>query len=148
MSQREAVPYHARTGDLISSRMGELGMSIKELAKAIEVTYEHARRIVKEESVPSKQLMKAVSGALEMPRETLESASVEDKIRIRYKDLPASIIERKAGLEPIERVWENLGPDQRENLIALAQSMARNRRLPVRRPFARGFSLYSRKLLI
>ncbi|HUQ92893.1 MAG TPA: helix-turn-helix transcriptional regulator [Bryobacteraceae bacterium] len=126
---KDPKKYRTRVGEAIAAKMEKVGMSILDLAVKVDTSYEHARRVVKGEAPPSDRLCRDISRVLEIPMETLSELMEQDRIRLRYGGvLPESITGKKPDMEPLERVWDDLKPAQKENLVALAASMVRQNR--------------------
>ena len=115
-------------GELISAKMAERGKSIKEMAEAVGITYEHVRRVVRGEAVPSKFVLKALCDALGIPYRDAQRTATADTIRFKYGDFPAEIAGKDPTLDPIERVWAQLTEDQKATLIDMARSFVKRNR--------------------
>ncbi|HUJ21276.1 MAG TPA: hypothetical protein VLX58_07125, partial [Bryobacteraceae bacterium] len=87
--------------------------------------YEHARRIVKGIGVPSKPILKALCAYLGLDYKEAERIATADRIQKKYGGIPLELAGKKAGLEPIERVWETLTPDQQRDAISMILGWAK-----------------------
>jgi transcriptional regulator with XRE-family HTH domain len=114
--------------ELISSKMEEQGKTMKDLAEKFDITYEHVRRIVRGEGIPSKYVLKLFAEELGIPYKELEKTAVHDKIKKKYGSIPAELAGRNPALEPIERVWPKLSVDQQATLIDMANSFSKRNR--------------------
>lgn len=127
----------APLGKVISSALEESGMSINDLAMKLDITYEHARRIVSGSNAPGPYLLPLVCKVLSIDlgdARRIISSIKQNRIKKKYgeplaepqpiRDTP----QKKTGMEPIARVWELLTPEQRQDVIAIAQSLARRGR--------------------
>src|SRR5581483_8718113 len=110
----------------LCARMDQLGLSTRQLAKSLDITYEHARRILKGEGIPSKYVLREIATVLEMDLRDLECAANIDRVRKRFGNVPAISI--NAELLPIQEAWSDLTAEQRTDLIDLAQKWARRNR--------------------
>lgn len=117
--------YTTRLGDLISKKLAEKDLEILDLAKELEVSYEHARRIVKGLGVPSKPILRIICTYLGMNYKEAEKMVTVDKIQKKYGGIPLELSNKKPGLEPIERVWDSLTPSQQRDAVTLIQGWAR-----------------------
>jgi ribosome-binding protein aMBF1 (putative translation factor) len=52
----EYLEKTTQTAQMVSAKMEALGISIRDLAYKVDTTYEHIRRLVRGEAVPSKHL--------------------------------------------------------------------------------------------
>ena len=118
----------SRLSEVISARLEETDMSIKDLSDAIDIVYEHTRRIVRGEAVPSKQTLKVICTALKLNYTELLETLNEAKVREKYGDLPLMMAGRKPSLEPLERVWDMLAPEQQQDIISMAKAWTQRSR--------------------
>jgi transcriptional regulator with XRE-family HTH domain len=115
--------------ELISSKMEQRGKTMKDLAEQFDVTYEHVRRVVRGEAIPSKYVLKLFAQELDIPYPELERVAVSDKIKRKYGSIPAELAGKNPSLEPVERVWGKLTEDQQSALIDMATSFAKRNRI-------------------
>lgn len=120
-----AVENETELSEKISARMEHIGMDINTLAVTADITYEHARGIVRGIRVPSKRVLKDIAAALDIPYDTVDGIATAARIRHRFGDVSELIGHKKAGMEPIERVWDKLNDDQKATLVDMARSMAK-----------------------
>jgi transcriptional regulator with XRE-family HTH domain len=134
MESRENPLPQAPLAALIAGKMREMGVSIKDLAGALEISYEHARRVVRGLCAPSKTLLTAICEALEVDLAQAERIASLDEMRAKYGNLVAESAGKNAALEPIERVWDLLTPEQQQDAIAMIQAWASRTRTVVGPP--------------
>lgn len=113
---------NTRIGQMIADKMEEKGVSIRDLATKIEITYEHARRITKGESVPSKFILKLISDYLGLDFQAADRLRNTDRIQAKFGDLPMELAGKQPGMDPLERVWPGLKEEQKSDLIRMAQA--------------------------
>ena len=65
-------------------------MSLKELAHKVEITYEHARRIVRGLSIPSRHVLKAICSDLELDFDEINRTAERDRLLRMYGDAPSN----------------------------------------------------------
>jgi transcriptional regulator with XRE-family HTH domain len=118
-------------GDLISAAMAEKNLSIRGLAEIVGLTYEHVRRIVRGENLPSKVVIRAICNELGIDVNEAERLAVAAKITATYGAIPMEIAGKNPELEPIERVWNNLTKEQKRNAISMIQGWAASNRNPI-----------------
>lgn len=115
----------SKTSEIIEEGMDAVGVDIRWLAQNAHITYEHARRIVRGEAVPSNVLLGVVANLLQLDLKTLERASMYDRINYKYNGLPVELAGKNPEFEPFERVLAKLTPQQRKDLLNLATSWAK-----------------------
>jgi transcriptional regulator with XRE-family HTH domain len=115
--------------ELLTSKMEEQGMTMNELAEKLDVTYEHVRRIVRGEGIPSKYVLKLIAEVFKFKYHDLEKIAVSDKIKKKYGSIPAELAGKDPTLEPLEKLWFKLHEEQRAALIDMASSFARRNRI-------------------
>lgn len=95
--------------------------SIRGLSQAIKASYEHARKIVRGEAIPTRRLIDDVALYLGLDASHLRSLADQDRLRKQFPDLPTGGTDLPPQLESIQRSWESLKPEQREDLAYLAK---------------------------
>jgi transcriptional regulator with XRE-family HTH domain len=113
------------SSEFIKQALLDKGMSIKDLSEKLELSYEHTRRLTNGLTIPSKFVLRALCSILDLNEQDMEKLVTVDKIRKRYGSIPAEIAGKKPGLEPIERVWDRLTPDQQGDAVAMIVGWAR-----------------------
>lgn len=117
---------NTRVGEMISDAMAKKGWSIKDLSDALEITYEHVRRIVKGEGVPSKPMLKLICQNLDINfTDEVYKSLTADQIEKRYGKVPAELSGKNPELDPIERAWSSLTSDQKHDVIGMVQMWSR-----------------------
>jgi ribosome-binding protein aMBF1 (putative translation factor) len=112
-------------GEKISEAMDAKGVSIEDLAREMDITYEHARRLSRGEAVPSVLLLKSVCNRLKLDFTEMNRIAVADKIRQKYGDVAVLLAGRKPDMEGMERLWDKLTHEQKETLTTTAQSLVK-----------------------
>lgn len=115
----------ALLSEMINKKMEEVGMSIRGLAQKLEMSYEHVRRITNAESIPSPRVLKDICGHLKLNYKEAEKLLTADKIRKKYGTIPLELSGKKPGLEPIERVWDQLTPEHQKDAVVLITDWAK-----------------------
>lgn len=116
-----------RLAEMITARMQEGGVTTLDLAKKLDISYEHMRRVVKG-MIPSRFVLKALCEELKLPYKQVLDLANADKIKEKYGDLPAVMAGKKPGMEPLERIWDYLTEDQQKDLVLMAQEWAKRTR--------------------
>ena len=114
--------------------MQERGVSVRELAESLVLSYEHVRKIVRGEAIPSKHLLRSVAELLQLDLTELESLADVDKVRKKFPHFPTGMLAKNPELEPIERFWDVLTPEQRQDLAMLAQRWAGRNKATAKTP--------------
>lgn len=121
-----------KLAQFIEEAMNDTGMSIKDVAMNSETTYEHIRRIVRGESIPSKYALREICRVLGADFPTALKLSQTDKLHKTFGDLPAELAGKRPELQPIERVWDDLSEQHKKDLLDLAQQWAKRDRFELR----------------
>jgi transcriptional regulator with XRE-family HTH domain len=126
----ETKMNNTRVGEIISNAMEEQGVSIRDLSVKLETTYEHVRRIVRGEGVPSKFLLKLICDHLGLEYREVEREAMTDRVERKFGgSLPPDILgKRNPELDPIERAWTNLTEEQKHDLVSMAKSWSQRNR--------------------
>lgn len=117
-----------RTGERLSKRMLELKLTLRDLAAETGTTYEHVRKIMKGDTVPSRFMVQALAGALKMNQSEVERLATADRIRLKFGKIPLELAGKNPELEPLEHIWKHLTEEHKADLIAQAQAWAQRDR--------------------
>jgi transcriptional regulator with XRE-family HTH domain len=128
-----AEKQNSRVGEMISGAMAEQGLSTKDMSDKLELTYEHVRRIVKGEGVPSKYILKAFCEILGLDYVEAYKAMTADQIEKKYGGVPAELSGKNPELEPIERAWHHLTAEQKADAISMITGWSKRNRSAARR---------------
>lgn len=111
---------------LVTNRMHELRLGIKEVAIATTVSYEQIRKICKGESFTSPPVRQLLADVLQMDVKLLEEAAVQSRAR---QDKEQQLLAgRNPELYPIEDAWISLTKEQKASVIAVARGFASDNR--------------------
>jgi transcriptional regulator with XRE-family HTH domain len=109
--------------ELLTARMIKRGLTRKVLAEKINRTQEHVRKLEKGEAFPGPDLQQKLADVLRVDAEVLTDTVARDRWRQKYGKRPPR---RQAVVNwPLQRVWEGLTADQRDELICVAKCMAK-----------------------
>jgi transcriptional regulator with XRE-family HTH domain len=114
-----------QVGQFISNAMQQKGVSIRDLAEGIDVTYEHVRRIVKGAAVPSKFILKLIADNLKLNSKELDRYATADRITKKFGSIPVELSGKNPELTPVEHVWGELTEDQKSAAVNMLQGWAR-----------------------
>lgn len=111
--------------EIIAKRMGELGITINELAQLVDISYEHARRIVNVGGVPARPVLRLISRELNLDFHELDKMAAAANITKKYGSIPLELSGKNPELEPIERAWQHLTDQQKQDAIAMVKGWAK-----------------------
>jgi transcriptional regulator with XRE-family HTH domain len=117
-----------RTGEMLTERMRDLKLSIRDIAAKVGTSYEHVRSVVNGKAVPSDLMARALADALKINKEELKRVVTADRIRKKFGTIPLEIAGKNPELEPLERVWNHLSQNHKADLIAQAEAWAKRDR--------------------
>ena len=118
------TPFTAAVGEIIQSAMSKRGVSRADLAEHLDLTYEHARRMVRGESIPPRHRLRRISEYLKIPLHDLEKQTVSDHIRLKHGAITLELSKKNPELEPIERAWVHLTDEQKASIVTMVQVLA------------------------
>jgi len=108
-------------------QMLERNISVAELAKRVEVTYEAVRRIAGGSQPPSKRLLKDICVVLGLDFQTVDNMRKAEQIRRKHGALPPELTNKNPELQPIEDLWDFLTLEDKEQIIHLVRYHAERR---------------------
>jgi len=118
----------AQPESLLAQRLRESmeaqDLSLREVADTVGITYEHVRKAVNGEVIPSKLALKAICSALNLPFEELYKLSKRQSVRNKYADVLSELTGKNPELQPIEDIWDDLTPGHKEDLVNLTKTWA------------------------
>lgn len=112
------------------------GWSIRRLAENAELTYEHARKLVRGIAFPSKRLLKTLCELLGLKYGEMEKLVVGAKIRRKYGTIPMEIAGKNPRFERFEYLLPKLTAEQFEDIYAATEGIIRRNRRQRSRLFA------------
>lgn len=118
-----------KTGATINALLEQHGLSIRDFAIQLDMTYEFARKIIRGESLPSKPMLKQVAAEFEIEVTPLLKDLVADQITKRYGTVPLELAQKKPGMAAIERHWDALTTEQQKDLTDMAISWSKRSKI-------------------
>lgn len=104
-------------------------ITINQLAKDLDLTYEYTRRLVKGLNTPSKLLLKVIAPYFGWDLKEAYQTLVEDRFRLANGGEGAMAQKLNPEVEPFEKAWHLLDENQKEILLAqFTLFLAQNRR--------------------
>lgn len=108
--------------------MDAKGVSARELAGRVKITYEHVRKLIRGEAYPSQSLLTVVCSELGWDSTRATQLAQTDKIERKFGGVPALLAGKNPELTEVERHWEYLNPEQKATVKVLIAALAdRNR---------------------
>ena len=123
-----STAMHSWLSDILTEALEKQGAGIIDLAKKLDISYEHARRFVRGESVPSTIVLKEICAYLKLPFEELNVKAKADRMQKDYGNLPLVLAGKNPTLEPLDRVWNDLTEAQQQDIINMARAWAKRER--------------------
>jgi hypothetical protein len=112
----------------LREKLEDKGKNMAWLAKEVDTTYEHARKICKGTAFPSRRLLKDICRTLNLKEEDMWRMVVSDKLRHKYGEIPRELAGQSARSVKIERLLPKLTDEQFEDLLSLAEGWAQRNR--------------------
>ena len=127
---RREKPEQGHFGGLLQRTLESKQITMVELSKQADITYEHARKLVNSLAYPSKYLAEKLCKLLEMNHQEVADAIMADKMKRSYGDAATLRMANKPPrVEAIERYLSNLTPEQFDTVKDLLRVMdSKNRR--------------------
>jgi len=107
--------------------MGKLNLTRKELAGRLKRTPEHIRKLLTGEAFPGRDLQERLAAVLEVDPDRLSRVVERDRWIRKYGRVPPAKVYDSA-IPRLEKIWNSLTLDQREELACIASCMARRTR--------------------
>lgn len=116
-------------GEALLSALRSRDLSIVDLARVMDITYEHGRKLSKGLAFPSKYLLRSLCDKLELNYLEMEKKVTADKIRKKHGTIPLELAGKDPRFENFEHVLVLLEDSQLEDLYVIAKAMVqRNER--------------------
>ncbi len=123
-----AEQYQTRLAEVLNEAMKKQRVSIRDLALATGVTYEHIRRCVRGINNPATPLLRLICGYLELDEAEMAQYAAADELERKFGDVPALLADKNPEMTMIERHWVNLTAAQKTDLTNLARDWAHRNR--------------------
>lgn len=115
--------------DFLLNEIERQNKSLAEVADASELSYEFIRKVVRGLAFPSEEATRNICHVLHLDENQVVHMLLAEKMKHRFGESNFYAISNKeASLEPIERDWPFLTPEQRETVIGMIQGMAERER--------------------
>ena len=107
--------------EAVRNQMDAKGWSVKKFADEIGRTPEHARKLSSGRAFPSDDLALRIAQKLGIDHAELQEQLDRDRWEKKHKKKPPE--SERPDLGPLEELWEQLNPDQREYVFCVANCL-------------------------
>jgi transcriptional regulator with XRE-family HTH domain len=128
------MPLYKRPSDVgqfavaLNNKLEQKGWSVLRLAKELDATYEHVRKIAKGLTFPSMRFLKDLCRVLGLDYGEMARLVVADKIERKYGGIPAELAGKDPRFTQIERLLPALSDEQFHTVLGILQDMDRRNR--------------------
>lgn len=109
----------------MEQRMNELGLSARQVAGRVGGTYEHIRKIIRGDCLPSNALLEKLCVALELKKGEMATRVEKDKMIFKYGDAAWEFLGINPRLGPLCILLPLAKPGQREYLLGMVRAAAK-----------------------
>jgi hypothetical protein len=113
-----------RFANSLSDHMNSKEITIRDLSNLVNITYEHARRLVKGGALPSLRLLKDICSSLRVDQRAWEKLVVADQMEQKFGGIPAALAGKNPDAVPFERVISQLTEEQRQTFLVQMRAVA------------------------
>lgn len=110
----EVEPTRLQFATMVVNRLEEMNWPVMKLAKELETTYEHTRKLTKSAAFPSRLLLKQICSLLKLDFHEMDRLVIADKIQRKYGSIPAELAGKSPRFTEIERLLPNITDEQFE----------------------------------
>jgi hypothetical protein len=97
-------------------------MGIRELAAALDITYEHVRRMVRGANLPSKILHREIARTFKVALSEVDRKAKEDKFQREYGEgSPVPLFDPE--VEAIAKAWTLFSEEQKAEMMSLLKKL-------------------------
>jgi transcriptional regulator with XRE-family HTH domain len=117
-----------RFGMMLHQAIDAKKFTLRDVAAQTKVTYEHMRKLIRQEARPSEHMLEKLSKLLDLDLEEITKVVTADKIQHKYGKMPAILAKKNPELDAIEKEWPYLDPWMKDALNTMARSFGREAR--------------------
>lgn len=110
-AKRDEDRPFGQLGEALSDALERDRKNLSDFARSIDITYEHARKLVKGMAFPSRLLLKEICRVLALKFEEMDRLLVEDKLRHKYGPRYAEALGEDPRYEEVKHDIAVLSPD-------------------------------------
>lgn len=115
-------------GNALAAAVDKKGVSLRELAQRLDVTYEHLRKLIRNEALPSEYLLKDLCKHLGLNLGDMEEAVTRDKMARQYSAGSLSkVMKRNPRMTRLEPLVSVLSDAEYETVLAMVRGLVRPR---------------------
>lgn len=115
-------------GNALAAAVNKKGVSLRELAQPLDVTYEHLRKLIRSEALPSDYLLKDLCKHLGLNLADMEEAVTRDKMAKQYSAGALSkVMKRNPRIARLEPLISVLSDAEYETVLSMIRGLARPR---------------------
>lgn len=114
-----------RFGQEMVAKMDALHLSVREVARRGQTSYEHIRKILHGSAFPSKYLLRSLCDTLHLDLAQMERVLVAERIKRKYGVVPEDTSGNHPELRAVEECWQLLTPAQKEEILAAMENIVR-----------------------
>ncbi len=113
-------------GNALAAAVDKKGVSLRELAELLDVTYEHLRKLIRSEALPSSYLLRDVCKHLGLNLADMEEAVIRDKMAKQYSAGALSkVMKRNPRMARLEPLVPLLSDAEYETVLAMIRGLVR-----------------------
>jgi transcriptional regulator with XRE-family HTH domain len=109
----------------LKQKLLQLKMSLRELARETDLSYEGIRKIVGGDSVPSNGALRRISDVLGLEYAQVHKLAVADRVRMRFGADIWRQVDKDPSLEPFYILLPYLTEEQRRNFLSKMEVTSR-----------------------
>lgn len=103
-------------------------LTLSDVAAQTKVTYEHIRKLIRQEAHPSEHMLEKLSKVLGLDLDEITNVATADKIQHKYGKMPAILAKKNPELDAIEKEWPYLDQWMKDALNTMARNFGREAR--------------------
>lgn len=109
----------------MNDALKEKKMSMQDVADALDITYEHTRKICHSMAFPGKHTLKPLCRLLGLDLDEMHRLVVSDKIEHKYGGLPYELAGKSEKFKTLERLLPKLTDEQFNTVLGMIEGMVR-----------------------
>ena len=117
-----------RFGMMLHQAIDAKKFTLRDVAAQTKVTYEHMRKLIRQEAHPSEHMLEKLSKLLDLDLDEITKVVTADKIQHKYGKMPAILAKKNPELDAIEKEWPYLDQWMKDALNTMARSFGREAR--------------------
>lgn len=123
-----ALEASGRFGTAFLEALEHNKMNVRDLAAAIDGSYEHLRKLLKGLAYPSGYLLKDICKVLKLDFNEMENLVTQDKLEAKFGSSLHAVMGTDPNLSPFAELIPHLTQEQRESFLAQMKAVMRQNR--------------------